>query len=62
MTKANQRKALDQRTLKEVVISMETNLARSGNYLLADVRRLIGDPTQGTGISIPMPPAPRKKR
>lgn len=62
MTKANLRKARDQRTLKEVVTSMEANLARSGSYLLADVRRLIGDPTKGTGISIPLPPAHRKKR
>jgi hypothetical protein len=62
MTKANLRKTLDQRTLKEVVISMEANLASSGSYLLADVRRLIGDPTKGTGISVPLPRTHRKKR
>lgn len=62
MNKANLRKAVDQRTLKEVVTSMEANLARSGSYLIADVRRLVGDPTKGTGISIPIAPAHRKKR
>lgn len=62
MNKANLRKAVDQRTLKEVVTSMEANLARSGSYLIADVRRLVGDPTKGTGISIPITPPHRKKR
>lgn len=62
MSKVHLRKALDQRSLKEVISSMEANLARSGSYLLSDVRRLIGDPTKGTGISIPLPPQQRKKR
>jgi hypothetical protein len=62
MSKANQRKTSDQRTLKEVVTSMETNLARSGSYLLSDVRRLVGDPASGTGISIPVSLTHRKKR
>lgn len=62
MNKANVRRAVDQRTLKEVVTSMEANLARSGSYLVADVRRLVGDPIKGTGISIPIVPTHRKKR
>ena len=62
MNKTHLRKAVDQRTLKEVVMSMEANLARSGSYSVADVHRLVGDPTKGTGISIPPLPGPRKKR
>ncbi len=62
MNKVNLRKSVDQRTLKEVVVSMETNLARSGSYLIADVRRLMGDPIKGTGISIPITPKHHRKR
>ena len=62
MTKTTTKKAVDQRTLNEVVLSMEANMARTGSYRIADVRRLIGDPLKGTGISIPMPAAPSRKR
>ena len=58
MTKTTTKKAVDQRTLNEVVLSMEANMVRTGSYRIADVRRLIGDPVKGTGISIPMPPPP----
>ena len=58
MTKTTSKKAVDQRTLNEVVLSMEANMVRTGSYRIADVRRLIGDPLKGTGISVPVPPSP----
>ena len=62
MTKTTTKKAVDQRTLNEVVLSMEANMVRTGSYRIADVRRLIGDPLKGTGISVPMPSPPTRQR
>ena len=62
MTKTTTKTAVDQRTLNEVVLSMEANMVRTGSYRIADVRRLIGDPLKGTGISVPMPASPTRKR
>lgn len=62
MTKTTTKKAVDQRTLNEVVLSMEANIVRTGSYRIADVRRFIGDPLKGTGISVPIPAASTTKR
>lgn len=35
---------------------------RAGSYSISDVRRVLGDPVKGLGLSLPTTPRPSKKR